>query len=184
MRIVSGKYRGRRLQPPANLPVRPTTDFAKEGLFNVLRNIVDFESSAVLDLFTGTGSISFEFLSRGVKKVTSVDANHRCIDFLKKTAGEFGIMNLQAVKSNAFVFLKHMNTKYDLVFADPPYDMEGIEALPDLVLTSGLLDIDGLFILEHSGHYNFGKHPNFSQVRNYGSVHFTFFRPGDSALKS
>ncbi|MCK9421202.1 MAG: RsmD family RNA methyltransferase [Bacteroidales bacterium] len=176
MRIVSGIYRGRRLQPPANLPVRPTTDFAKEGLFNVLSNIVDFESLSILDLFTGTGSISFEFLSRGAKEVTAVDANHRCIDFLKKSAAEFGITNLQAVKSNAFVFLKHMVAKYDLIFADPPYDLVGITEIPDFVLDSGLLDNDGLFIMEHSARYQFEKHPSFFQTRAYGSVNFSFFK--------
>ncbi|HPT32664.1 MAG TPA: RsmD family RNA methyltransferase, partial [Prolixibacteraceae bacterium] len=121
MRIVSGKYRGRRLQPPVNLPVRPTTDFAKEGLFNVLNNTLDYESLTVLDLFSGTGSIAFEFLSRGAVEVTAVDSNHRCIDFIKKTAADFGASNLKAVKSNSFVFLKHMVAKFDLVFADPPY---------------------------------------------------------------
>ncbi|MCK9204509.1 MAG: RsmD family RNA methyltransferase [Bacteroidales bacterium] len=175
MRIVSGKYRGRRLQPPANLPVRPTTDFAKEGLFNILTNLVDFESISVLDLFTGAGSISFEFLSRGARQVTSVDSNHRCIDFLKKTAHEFGITNLQAVKTNAFIFLKHMHGKYDLIFADPPYELEGISGIPGLVLGSGLLAEGGSFILEHSAKYDFKDHPSFSQQRNYGSVNFSFF---------
>lgn len=176
MRIISGKYRGRRIQLPINLHVRPTTDFAKEGLFNVLNNFLDFESLAVLDLFTGTGSISFEFLSRGAREVTAIDANQRCIDFLKKSATEFGVTNLQAVRSNAFVFLKHMVAKYDLIFADPPYDLDGISEIPDLVLDSGLLDTEGLFILEHSVRYQFGTHPSFSQARAYGSVNFSFFK--------
>jgi 16S rRNA (guanine(966)-N(2))-methyltransferase RsmD len=175
MRIVSGKYRGRRLQPPVNLPVRPTTDFAKEGLFNVLNNTVDYETLKVLDLFSGTGSIAFEFLSRGVPEVTAVDSNHRCIEFIKKTAAEFGAANLKAVKSNSFVFLKHMVAKFDLVFADPPYDLEGIESIPDLVFASGLLVPGGLMILEHSDRYKFEKHPCFEQHRNYGSVNFSFF---------
>ena len=158
MRIVSGKYRGRRLQPPANLPVRPTTDFAKEGLFNVLNNTVDYESLKVLDLFSGTGSIAFEFLSRGVLVVTAVDSNHRCIEFIKKTAADFGATNITAVKSNSFVFLKHMVAKFDLVFG------------------SGLLAEDGMLILEHSDRYKFEKHPCFEQHRNYGSVNFSFFK--------
>ena len=182
MRIISGIYRGRRLQPPVNLPVRPTTDFAKEGLFNVLNNEVDYESLKVLDLFAGTGSIAFEFLSRGVIEVTAVDANIKCIGFIKKTAGDFGADNIKAVKTNCFVFLKRMVSVYDLVFADPPYDLEGIESIPDLVFGSGLLSPEGLLILEHSAGYRFEKHPCFEQHRQYGSVNFSFFRKeGDRA---
>jgi 16S rRNA (guanine966-N2)-methyltransferase len=178
MRIVSGIYRGRRLQPPVNLPVRPTTDFAKEGLFNVLNNMVDFESLKVLDLFAGTGSIAFEFLSRGVVDVTAIDSNHRCIDFIKKTAETFGANNIKAVKSNSFVFIKHMISTYDLIFADPPYDLDGIEAIPDLIFSSDLLASDGLLILEHSNSYSFAKHAQFDSHRQYGSVNFSFFRSG------
>jgi len=159
-----------------NLPVRPTTDFAKEGLFNILNNLVDFESLKVLDLFSGTGSIAFEFLSRGAPEVTAIDANHRCVDFIKKTAETFGAGNLKPVRTNVFVFLKHMIGKYDLIFADPPYELDGIESIPDLVLNSDLLEAEGLFILEHSDKYKFEHHPAFFQKRNYGSVHFTFFK--------
>lgn len=176
MRIVSGKYRGRRLQPPVGLPVRPTTDFAKEGLFNVLNNIIDFESIRVLDLFTGTGSISFEFLSRGAVEVTSVDSNFKCIDFIKKTADIIGINNLKPVKSNVFGYLKHPFGRFDLIFADPPYDLEGIGDLPDQVLESGMLADDGLFIMEHSIRLKYETHPCFVQKRVYGSVNFSFFR--------
>ena len=176
MRIISGKYRGRRLQPPVNLPVRPTTDFAKEGLFNVLNNLVDYDSLKVLDLFTGTGSIAFEFLSRGVAEATAVDSNNRCIEFIKKTAEGFGVNNLKVIKSNSFVFLKHMVSEYDLIFADPPYDLERIEAIPDLVFDSGLLAKEGLLILEHSASYKFEKNLFFDQHRQYGSVNFSFFR--------
>ena len=175
MRIVSGIYRGRRLQPPVNLPVRPTTDFAKEGLFNVLNNMLDYSTLNVLDLFAGTGSIAFEFLSRGVIEVTAVDSNPRCIGFIKKTAADFGADNLNAVRSNSFVFIKHMVTTYNLVFADPPYDLEGIESIPDLVIDSGLLASQGLLILEHSASYKFEKHPSFHQHRQYGSVNFSIF---------
>jgi 16S rRNA (guanine966-N2)-methyltransferase len=178
MRIVSGIYRGRRLQPPVNLPVRPTTDFAKEGLFNVLNNLVDFESLRVLDLFSGTGGIAFEFLSRGAIEVTAVDSNQRCIDFIKKTAETFGATNIKAVKSNSFVFIKRMVAAYNMIFADPPYDLEGIESIPDLVLLSGLLEDDGMLVLEHSTAYSFAKHPNFDSHRNYGSVNFSFFKKG------
>ena len=180
MRIVSGKYRGHRLLPPVNLPVRPTTDFAKEGLFNVLNNLVDFESLKVLDLFAGTGSIAFEFLSRGAIEVTAIDSSHRCVEFIKKTAETFGADNIKAVKSNSFVFIKHMISTYDLVFADPPYDLDGIEAIPDLIFSSNLLADEGLLILEHSAAYKFEKHVNFDSHRNYGSVNFSFFRRTDN----
>jgi 16S rRNA (guanine(966)-N(2))-methyltransferase RsmD len=174
MRIVSGNLRGRRIQPPVNLPVRPTTDFAKEGLFNVLNNLVDFGSLKVLDLFTGTGSIAFEFISRGAIEVTAVDSNHRCIDFIKKTAEVFGTTNLKPVKSNSFTFIKHAIGRYDLIFADPPYELPEIETIPDLIFEAGILDVDGILILEHSSKYSFDTHANFSQRRQYGSVNFSF----------
>ncbi|MDP1623655.1 MAG: RsmD family RNA methyltransferase [Bacteroidales bacterium] len=180
MRIVSGKYKGRRLKPPVNLPVRPTTDFAKEGLFNVLNNMVDFESLRVLDLFTGTGSMAFEFLSRGAIEVTAIDSNHRCIEFINKTAEHFGADNINAVKSNCFVYFKHTVSEYDLIFADPPYDLEGIEAIPDLILSSTLLADEGLLILEHSAGYKFEKHTFFDSHRKYGSVNFSFFKKGNT----
>jgi 16S rRNA (guanine966-N2)-methyltransferase len=175
MRIVSGKLRGRRLNPPGNIPVRPTTDFAKEGLFNVLNNMVDFESLVVLDLFSGTGSISFEFISRGAIEVTSVDANFKCTDFVKKTAESFGVNNLKTVKANCFTFLKHSVNKYDMIFADPPYDLEGIESIPDLVFGAEMLKTEGMLVLEHNSGYSFEKHPKFSGHRQYGSVNFSFF---------
>lgn len=176
MRIISGKYRGRRLNPPANLPVRPTTDYAKEGLFNVLNNLIDFEDLKVLDLFTGTGSIAFEFLSRGASEVVAVDGNIRCVEFIKTTASLFGAPNIKAVRSNCFVFIKHAYTSFDLVFADPPYDLEGFGKIPELILESSLLTPEGLLILEHSARHNFSAHPCFDQQRTYGSVNFTLFR--------
>jgi len=180
MRIISGIYRGRRLNPSVNLPVRPTTDFAKEGLFNVLNNMVDYEAIRVLDLFAGTGSISFEFLSRGALTVTAVDSNYRCVDFIKKSAETFGADNLTAVKSNGFVFIKHISHTYDLIFADPPYDMAEVASLPDLIFSSTLLSENGMFILEHSAKYNFDTHLLFSEARHYGSVNFSFFRRRDA----
>ncbi|MCK9220572.1 MAG: 16S rRNA (guanine(966)-N(2))-methyltransferase RsmD [Bacteroidales bacterium] len=184
MRIISGKYRGRKLQPPVSLPVRPTTDFAKEGLFNILANFIDFESIRVLDLFAGTGSIAFEFLSRGAQDVMAVDANHHCVEFIKKCATEFGATNLKALRSNAFVFLKHPWSAYDIIFADPPYDLEGIESIPDLVMEQDVLTEKGLLILEHSARYKFEKHPDFSQTRAYGNVHFTFFTKSKSKIRN
>jgi len=174
MRIVSGKYKGRRLTP-GNLPVRPTTDFAKEGLFNVLNNVVDFESLRVLDLFAGTGSISFEFLSRGAKEVMSVDSNHRCISFIKKTSQILGTSNLKAVRSDCFVFIRQMTVSYDLIFADPPYNLERLSEIPDMVLSSGLLAPGGVFILEHGSSHAFDDNERFAFRRRYGNVCFSFF---------
>jgi 16S rRNA (guanine966-N2)-methyltransferase len=176
MRIVSGTYKGRKLHPPSNLPVRPTTDFAKESLFNILTNLVDFDETTVLDLFTGTGSITFEFISRGCPFVTAVDQNPKCIDFIKKASAEIGIENLRTVRSNAFSILRNPTATFGLIFADPPYDLHGIDEIPGLVFASAILKPGGLFILEHSGNYQFDDHAQFFQKRNYGSVNFTFFR--------
>lgn len=176
MRIVSGSLKGRRLQPPVNLPVRPTTDYAKEGLFNVLNNLVDFETIKVLDLFSGTGNIAFEFLSRGAPEVVAVDANTRCVEFIRKCAASLGVSGLKPIRSNCFVFIKHAYTGFDMIFADPPYDLDGLERLPDLVICSELFRSESMFILEHPKRYSFEGHPRFFQHRNYGSVNFTFFR--------
>src|SRR5574344_1713759 len=154
MRIISGSLRGRRLYPPVTLPVRPTTDMARESLFNILRNRVDFSQSMVLDLFAGTGAISFEFISHGAKQVVSVDQNSRCIDFIKKTAGEFKVSNLMTVRNDVFVFLGRSQMSFDVVFADPPYDLYQLELIPDLVLKSFLKE-GGVFVLEHSRDHSF-----------------------------
>lgn len=155
MRIVSGKYRGRAINPPKNLRARPTTDFAKENLFNVLGNLVDFEECDVLDLFAGTGSISYEFASRGVHSVTSVEINPVHYNFIKKTAADLGIDNLFAVKANVFLYLKSCAKQFDLIFSDAPYDLEGSEEVIRLVLERDLLKPDGFLVFEHSKNINF-----------------------------
>ena len=154
MRIVSGKYRGRAINPPKNLRARPTTDFAKENLFNVLGNLVDFEECDVLDLFAGTGSISYEFASRGVHSVTSVEINPVHYNFIKKTAADLGIDNLFAVKANVFLYLKSCAKQFDLIFSDAPYDLEGSEEVIRLVLERDLLKPDGFLVFEHSKSIN------------------------------
>ncbi|MFI3319840.1 MAG: RsmD family RNA methyltransferase [Rikenellaceae bacterium] len=176
MRIISGEYKGRAINPPKNLKARPTTDFAKENLFNVLTNLVDFEELEVLDLFAGTGSISYEFASRGVKNITSVEINTVHYNFIKRTATDLGIKNLYAVKANAFLYLKSCSKQFDLIFSDAPYDLEGSEAVIELVLSGKLLREDGMLIFEHSKGISFEDHPNFWQTRSYGSVQFSFFR--------
>jgi 16S rRNA (guanine966-N2)-methyltransferase len=176
MRIITGKFRGKQIHAPVNLPVRPTTDFAKESLFNILNNIIDIEGLHVLDLFAGTGSISYEFFSRGCEIVTAIDIDSRCVAFINRTAGEMNAKNLEAVREDVFQFLKHPFGNYDLVYADPPYDMQGIDTLPGLVLNSNILKEEGFFILEHSRNHDFSTYLGFDQHRKYGNVNFSFFR--------
>lgn len=178
VRIISGIYKGRKLHPPGSLPVRPTTDFAKEGLFNILNRLVSYEEVRVLDLFAGTGAISFEFYSRGAKAVTAVDIEKRCVTFINQMAEAFGMKGLRAVRANYLVFVKRSSERFDVIFADPPYEMSGIAEIPVLVAASGLLNNGGWLVLEHSDRYNFKADPNFLELRKYGRVHFTFFRMG------
>lgn len=175
MRIIAGTLRGRRLEPPQNLPVRPTTDMARESLFNILNNYVDYEECSVMDLFAGTGAVSLEFISRGAREVTSIDINSQCTDFIKKSAERLSVNNLHVVRADVFDLLKRANRRFDIVFADPPYSLEGLATLPDLVFDRGVLTDDGIFILEHPREYSFEEHPHFWQHRNYGKVNFTFF---------
>lgn len=175
MRIIAGSLRGRRLNPPTTLPVRPTTDMARESLFNILNNYVDYEECAVMDLFAGTGAISLEFISRGVKEVTSIDINAQCTDFIKSSAQQFGVKNIHVVRSDVFDLIKRAYKKFDIIFADPPYALENLAQLPDLIFEHNLLTEDGIFILEHPRDYQFEDHPHFWQHRNYGKVNFTFF---------
>lgn len=175
MRIIAGTLKGRRLNPPANLPVRPTTDMAREGLFNILNNYVDYEDCTVMDLFAGTGAMSVEFISRGAREVTAVDINNACTEFIKSEARRLELNNLRVVRADVFDLLKRANRKFDIVFADPPYAIEELASLPDLVFAHQVLTDDGIFILEHPHEYSFEEHPRFWQHRNYGKVNFTFF---------
>ena len=175
MRIIGGKLKGKTILPPQGYKARPTTDFAKENLFNVLNNILDFEELEVLDLFSGTGSISYEFASRGARSVTSVEINAVHHNFIRNTAKSFGMDNLHPVKANVFLYLKSCSKQYDLIFSDAPYDLEGSEEVIDLVFEKNLLKDDGLFIFEHSKGKDFSQNPHFKQLRSYGSVQFSFF---------
>ena len=183
MRIISGTHRGRIIATPANLRARPTTDFAKENLFNILNNIVDFEELDALDLFSGTGSISFELASRGVKSVVSIEINNVHHKFIKDTATKFGFNNLFAVKANAFLYLKSCSKQFDLIFSDAPYDLEQSNEVIDMVLSKGLLTDDGILIFEHSKTLNFESHANCFDTRHYGSVNFSFFRKEENSCK-
>jgi 16S rRNA (guanine966-N2)-methyltransferase len=176
LRIISGKYKGRRVNPPSNFKARPTTDYARESLFNILNNRIDFESVNVLDLFSGTGSMSYEFASRGAEAVHLVEKDHHHIAFIRKMITEMNIENIKPIHIDVKAFLKTCTFKYDIVFADPPYNLDWLETLPDLVISSGVVNEEGFFILEHPKHLSFISHKNFFEHRNYGSVNFSFFR--------
>lgn len=175
LRIISGKYKGRILHPPGNLPVRPTTDFAKTGLFNILENRVKIETLVCLDLFAGTGSISFELVSRGCVHVTSVDQNKKCIRFIESTNERLINNTLTPVQSDVIRFLKRTSDHYGFIFADPPYDLRIGDQIHALIFERELLDPGGLFILEHSSHDSFNHLSHFETVRKYGQVAFSFF---------
>lgn len=177
MRIISGSHRGKIINPGKGFEARPTTDFAKESLFNILANQLDFEAIDVLDLFSGTGGISFEFASRGARYIEAIESNHKHAAFIQKLAKDLKFDQLHVYKTNAFVFLKSCTRKYDLIFADPPYDMDGVETLPELVLGKDLLKENGIFILEHAKKLHFTNHVNLTDHRQYGSVNFSFFSP-------
>ena len=174
MRIISGSHKGRILRPEG-LPVRPTTDMAKESLFNILNNYIDFEEVKVLDLFAGTGNISMEFASRNASSVLSVDVNGRCVDYILKMITELKFKNLSAIRANVFAFLARPAGSYDVIFADPPYDLEEREKIPLLIFGNNWLAEDGWFIMEHDKRINFKDHPFFYEERQYGKIHFTFF---------
>ncbi len=175
MRIVGGSLRGKRFYPPKNIPARPTTDFAKEALFNILNNHFDFEEVKFLDLFAGTGSLDMEMFSRGCTDITSVDMSKISIGFIKKMSEEVNIPNHKIITGDALKFIGSCSEKFDLIFAGPPYALEEIDAIPNMILEKKLLKEDGWFILETSPKHNFTQHPNLLQVRHYGQTHFWFF---------
>lgn len=176
MRIISGKYKSRRIPVPSNLSARPTTDFARESLMNILNNIVDWEDVNALDLFSGTGSIALEFVSRGCPRVVSVELNQLHYTFICKAKNILDAKELIPIKADVFKYLKSSTEKFDLIFADPPYTMTELETIPDIIFEKQILKEDGLFILEHSKKYNFSANPHFENMRTYGNVHFSFFK--------
>ncbi len=181
MRIISGKYKGRRIFPPKGLPVRPTTDMSKEALFNVLNNHFSFEGLKILDLFAGTGNISFEFASRGSTPITSVDADFGCIKFIKQVASEYDF-NIAATKSDVFTFLERNKATYDIIFADPPYalDQKTFDKIVLLVFEKNTLNEDGMMIIEHSKYTKLDHLIHFSFKKSYGGSIFSFFEIGKS----
>lgn len=176
MRIISGKFRKKAIFPPKNFKARPTTDVAKESLFNILENDYNFDSLKILDLFGGTGSISYEFASRGCNDITCVEINNNHYNFIKKTIHELDIQNeIHVTKANVFNYLPKCPHKFDLIFADPPYDLPKIESLPELVFNNNLLLPNSILIIEHSDKTQFSGTPNFIRQKTYGSVNFSFF---------
>ena len=176
MRIISGKYKGRRISPPKGLPVRPTTDMSKEALFNVLNNYFNFSGLKVLDLFAGTGNISYEFASRGSENITSVDGDFGCVKFIKQTADEFDF-NIAGIKSDVFKFIEKNKSSYDIIFADPPYNLDQatFEKLVELIFANELLQEDGMMVIEHSKYTKLDHMINFSFKKSYGGSIFSFF---------
>ncbi len=177
MRIISGSHRGRQIFPDKNFSARPTTDFAKENLFNILTNYIDFEEIRVLDLFSGTGSISYEFASRGAQEIISVEANYKHYAFILKTAKELGFKNMKIYKTDVFIACKKLKgQKFDIIFADPPYNLDKIQEIPATIFDNDLLWENGIAIIEHPERIQFSTHPRFSEHRQYGSVNFSLLR--------
>jgi 16S rRNA (guanine(966)-N(2))-methyltransferase RsmD len=175
VRIISGTYRGKIIHPPSGFSARPTTDFAKESLFNILQNHFDIENAAVLDLFAGTGSISYEFASRGAARITTIEADPVHFRFIKRTAEQMDLQQMQVIRSDAFAFIRKPFESYDIIFADPPYDHPDLAKLPDHIFDTNILLPEGWFILEHGAKERFEAHPHFRQRRKYGSVNFSVF---------
>ncbi len=164
------------MAPPKNITARPTTDFAKESLFNLLNNRIDFEDIDMLDLFAGTGGIGLEFVSRGAREVTAVEMAHVQQNFIISTCKQLGIRNLSVIRGDVFKFINACHVQYDFIYADPPYALDRLPEVPDLVFEHELLKEDGWMVLEHSKDNDFSSHPNFVEKRTYGSVNFSFFK--------
>ncbi len=177
MRIISGKYKGKRLVAPKKLPVRPTTDFAKEALFNILNNKVEFNEINLLDLFAGTGNISYEFASRGTREITAVDSHYGCVKYINKISEELSFP-INTIKSDVLKYLSANSSKFEIIFADPPYNLELIDfqKIINKIFDNKFLKESGMLIIEHSKHTNLSNSNNFTEARRYGSSVFSFFK--------
>lgn len=176
MRIIRGIYGRRRFSVPTNITARPTTDFARENIFNVIENLIDIEGIRALDLFAGTGAITFELLSRGAESVTAVEKARTQQMFIQKVADTLGAKNLRLVRGDVFRFIEAATSAYDLIFADPPYNLPDFGKIPEIVLNSNLVKDGTIFIIEHSKNYDFNSLPYFFEHRAYGSVNFSIFK--------
>jgi 16S rRNA (guanine966-N2)-methyltransferase len=175
VRIISGTFKGRNLIAPGNLPVRPTTDFAKSGLFNILNNYFDFENLAVLDLCCGIGSIAFEFASRGARQITCVDEHAGCLNFIRATSEKLGMAGIATIKADVFKYIEQDGNKYDIIFADPPFESAETDRLPDLILEKKLLNLGGWLIVEHQSKRKLKSIAEPFQVRKYGNCTFSIY---------
>lgn len=176
MRIIGGDHGGRKFHPPAKIPARPTTDVAKEGLFNTLQNNIDFEGLKTLDIFGGTGSISYELASRGASDLTLVERDKKTVQFIKETIAQLHFENFKVIPMEVFKFLDQCREQYHFIFAGPPYALKEIDELPIRIFEQTLLKPGGIFVLEHTPRNNYEHHPNFEKVKNYGTTLFSFFR--------
>jgi 16S rRNA (guanine966-N2)-methyltransferase len=175
MRIIGGRHSGRKFTPPTKMPARPTTDVAKEGLFNTLQNLIDFEGLKSLDIFGGTGSISYELASRGATDLTLIERDRNLVLFIQKNVKELGFENFKILQSDVFRFLNQCTDQYDFIFAGPPYALAEIDMIPDIIFDRNLLREDGVFILEHTPRNNYEDHARFLKAKNYGTTIFSFF---------
>lgn len=175
MRVIGGKFKSLRFNPPQNIPTRPTTDMAKEGLFNTLNNYYNFENVKFLDLFGGTGSISYEFASRGCTDITNVERYPRCAEFIQKTASELKMEGFKSLQMDVFNYIDLCREKFDIIFAGPPYALENMDAIPDLIFQKDMIDGQGWFIMEHNPDHHYDAHPHFHLKKNYGTTIFSIF---------
>ena len=175
MRIISGIYKKKIISPPKNFKLRPTTDIAKEALFNIISNNFDIEKISVLDLFSGTGSISYEFASRGCNNIISIEKNFKHASFIKNTSKQLNFTQIRTIKADVFTYLNSCKSSFDIIFADPPYDLKKINEIPEYVFSNNLLNNNSWLIIEHSKQTNFSEQPYFKEVRNYSKVHFSIF---------
>ena len=176
MRIITGQFKGRHFDIPRTFKARPTTDFAKENIFNVLNGYIDFDGITVLDLFSGTGSISLELISRGCKEVVSVEKDRDHARFIAECMRKIKVESNILIRGDVFRFLKTCHQKFDLIFADPPYALPELGTIPDLIFEYNLLSTDGIFVFEHGKNNDFSNNPNFVEHRSYGSVNFSIFK--------
>lgn len=176
MRIISGSHKGRQIFPDKSFSARPTTDFAKENLFNVLTNYIDIEDARTLDLFAGTGSISYEFASRGASEIVSIEQNFKHYAFIKRMAEELNFRNMKLFRTDVFIACKKLKgRKFDIIFADPPYNLDKIDEIPAAIFDNDLLAEKGIAVIEHPANVHFSAYPRFTEHRQYGSVNFSFF---------
>lgn len=176
MRVITGKFKGRHFNVPHTFKARPTTDFAKENLFNVLKGYLDFEGLSALDLFSGTGSITLELISRGCLQVLSIEKDRQHHSFIAHTLRQLKVENAIPIRTDALHFIPRCKESFDFIFADPPYTLPELPQLPQMILDNGLLKEGGIFVLEHGNKHDFSPHPRFLEHRAYGSVNFSFFR--------